>query len=438
MESVDDRAGRWPEGREAGAASTVGFALGRYLETPVAWLADAPCSPREALLILETSSRARSFERSFEVYVQLARRKANLEGAWRDVAGGKDLEINAAFPFLSDLLRSSRDARVQVLRDLANHTDVLVQHAEELSKFSKVNRSFSERLRRKAVAATDAAIRRALEEEYAGRHVLSECEREVARRIREITKLSGADGGSRIGDLQTMADFLRDLELRHRVGPAGDAEPGAAEDEEERVEVPDSQEEEEEAREGAEPTTLTIRGGIDAEAKRRRVSETPDNTPAYRAGGQTPGSGLRLTDAVKDLEVDSSIHMGVFASHSSDDSRKTPTLTPNQTALPGPGENPKSPNRAAAEAKKLDSVTKQGRSPWATPGLGRGRGKDSQTDDSGSAGKRKGKKTKASGSKGEEVGCALNFDDVQMDEPAAKVSNSLSAPSPSPPLTAST
>ena len=54
MESVDDRAGRWPEGREAGAASTVGFALGRYLETPVTWLADAPCSPREALLILET------------------------------------------------------------------------------------------------------------------------------------------------------------------------------------------------------------------------------------------------------------------------------------------------------------------------------------------------------------------------------------------------
>ena len=443
-----------PSGRDGAGGSSVGFELARHLEAPLDWLASAPCSYREAFLLLNTASRARSFEKSFEVYVQLARRKKKVEGAWRSVATGKDLEMNAAFPFLSDILRASREARLRVLEDLSETIDALVQYSEELSKFSDVNKAFSERLKRKSRAATDDALRRALEEEFSGRHVLAECEREIAKRIKDITAMSTGSGspGEDLSSLPSLSDFIAGLEGRLS-GGAGRAGMDLA---------PAAQLQPDQPLLGSAPT-LTIRGGIaggaatpaTSAAKRQRVSETqtptqndPDVLPS--ASGRTQRHSPRLTDAVKDLEIDASLQ---FASHSSDDSRKTPTLTPNQTAMP---------------ARNL--VSKQGRSPWATPGVRRASGvpdKDSPpTDDSQtqSAGHEK-KQKKAGGGGGggeqavpgdQQIGCALNFDDMPLKETQnqpkvnpTQINSSLSEDSqnpknlslgvtPSPPLTAST
>jgi len=371
------------------------FAVTKYVEAPVEWLARAPCSPREALLILNTASRARCFEKTFQVYVELAKRKKGLDGAWRRVAGLKDLETNAMFHFLSEMLRASKEARIKVLEDLSETTDALVQYSEELSKFSNVNRASAERLKRRSRSVGDEAMRKALEEEFFGRHTLAECEREIAKRIKDITQVSCGGEGQKVSSLESLSDFLHDLESRHGVKVAGKGP----------EEVPDSQED----REWGGPDTLTVRGGIQA-AKRQRVSETP--TPPF--------------------------HSGTLASNSSDDSRKTPNLTPNQTAVlrpRGTSSQPAESPLGRGNAKKLDSNSKQGRSPWATPGTRRGK----------DAGERKGKKAKV-GEVAAEVGCVLNFDDAEMAnaKPPQKVkraslSNSASlGVTPSPTLTAST
>ena len=446
--------------------------VAKYLEVPAEWLARFPASTRETILMLNTASRARELEKTFQVYVELAKRKANLEGAWRDVICVKDLSLNASIPFVSDLLRSSAEGRLKILEDISETVFKLNQISEELSTFSNVNRACAERLKRKAASAEDVAIQKHLEEEYSGRHVLAECEREIAKRIKDLASTKSATGGAEAcsdagarsskdssSKQKYLSLFIRDVESQMEVGGGchiGSEQLATPGENYEEAEIPDSQE-----RGELEPT-LTIRGGIPTskKGKRKRVSETPSQlceegisggtlSGRENTGKKTQRHSPRLTNAVKDLEIDPTVATVQLASHSSDDSRKTPSFTPNQTAAPrsmnsteqhGSLDLKLSPPEQAKLSKKFSAASKQSRSPWATPGVSRRPYKDkgSPQGDSTNAGKEK-----------DEVGCALSFDD----EPPKGIDSSLSdsqndslkptenlklGVTPSPPLTAST
>jgi hypothetical protein len=325
-------------------------------------------------------------------------------------------------------------------------------------------------------------------------------------------------------DYSSLSDFIKEMETRAEVlvTSSGDdsgmmevERPLEDKEEESETDIPDSEDK------GTEPT-LTIREGIKAK-KRQRVSETPTQnlysslvrvsntspTPTPLPGFEVASGGSyfgleennlsqrqqhspRLTNAVVDLALDQTIQ---FTNHSaSDDSRKaTPSLTPNQTAQVVAGLTMATPMPTMLPAGLLGSggkkttTTAAHRSPWATPGIGgnrerttgsrpgttrgaRGSSKDSlplAEEDLQSEGEKPETETQTENKlfgNGEEVGCALNSDDVQVDksqqqqqqnkkkrqrgvtpslssdENSQKVAENLKlsvTPSPSPPLAAS-
>ena len=408
-------------GEAASISSAASLELAKHVEVPLEWLARTPASARETQLLLSTASVARELELSFEVYVKLAERKHKLDSAWQSAVSRGSLELNASIPFLSNLVCQSRSARLKLMTRFSELFDRLLQYAEELSKFSHVNKMTSEGLKRQAKAAPSSVIRKALEREYLGRHVLAECERAIAKRIE---RFAGSPGGRHQNlDYASLSEFIKELEIRSELlVPSVDNSMEVERAEEFESDIPDSCDKE------TETPTLTIREGIKAK-KRQRVSETPtqklDNMnrvshslslPGFDvASGSSFGLGTaedhrqmnkalerdsgqrhspRLTNAVVDLALDPTLQC--TNGSASDDSRKaTPSLTPNQTAqvvvtaaamprsqqspLPtirsglGAGGSGSGSGSGSGGKKTVLDEPKQGRSPWATPGIGRER-----------------------------------------------------------------
>ena len=371
----------------------------KVLAAPTSWLASQPASPREVVLFLSISSRARQIERVFDLYAGLASRRGRLERAWAVLVSAGNPKTNAAIPMLARALRSGRAARLDALDELARHVDALRRASEDLSRFADVNRMTADTLARQSEAAQLEETKLALADEVRGRSALAACEREVTRRIDAITAAgtrssAGDDGGEGSRSAQSLAAFLDGL-----AAPAADHTPHV-------------------------DPTLTMRAGI-AE-KRRRVSETPGpldppSAPAPAAGtepGGTPrddptltmGAGIagkrrRVEETPAPLgPVGPAVPTsGLKQTHSSEEKTTRESLTPNPSVpssdiLPPPGPPPV-PTAAAAlphadvragagEGAGVPSQDKRGvrlgvgagvakmagtveRSPWATPGVRR-------------------------------------------------------------------